>query len=248
MRTPCRCASRIRWKHGRPSRACRGATGVARIARRRPPHRDAHRAGELGGGRGTGSSQQRHRARERDRRPAAGRGGAARASERPARSLSRPRRGAPAGSRGCGRGRPLGAANRARPATYWRARYTSLREGRGEVEPEKLKTIRQSWRTRLLSRPRRGFGCFDRQRDNMVLVSTLLSAHKCNVDDDISRPAPVAIYGPVGSGAPVSAISWVVASRAFTATAATRPVTMIPEKPMTSASTRDAPCRGVRSP
>jgi hypothetical protein len=28
-----------------------GATGVARIARRRPRHRDAHRAGELGGGR-----------------------------------------------------------------------------------------------------------------------------------------------------------------------------------------------------
>lgn len=27
MRTPCRRASRIRWKHGRPSRACRGSNG-----------------------------------------------------------------------------------------------------------------------------------------------------------------------------------------------------------------------------
>jgi hypothetical protein len=72
---------------------------------------------------------------ERDRRPAAGRGEAPRGRAKAGRSLSRPRRGAPAGSRGCGRGRPLGAANRARPATDWRARYTSLREGRGEVEP-----------------------------------------------------------------------------------------------------------------
>jgi hypothetical protein len=31
MRTPCRCASRIRWKHGRPSRACRGEQRVSRV-------------------------------------------------------------------------------------------------------------------------------------------------------------------------------------------------------------------------